>query len=269
MQRPGKKIRLDALLVQRGFYDSCDSAARSIYAGQVTSPRLINLKPGTMVTEHEELVVKKTGEFVSRGGVKLAAALDSFVIDVDGLHCVDIGTGSGGFTDCLLQRGATSVTAIDVGYGQFDWRLRQNQRVTLLERTNFTKLPAPAPDQAFDLAVVDLSFTKTSRLLSAIRNFIKLSGQAVILIKPQFELTEQQTQSSGFQAGVVTDPTLHTDVLNNFTDQATTAMLVTQGLIPSPIKGADGNREFLFWATRQGIPANIDIQTVVDLAAAT
>ena len=260
---PTQRIRLDELLVRRGHFADTESAARAIYAGEVTSPKTDDLKPGTVVLYDIELSVKKSRDFVSRGGQKLAHALDVFAIDVTGLCCIDIGAGSGGFTDCLLQRGATAVTAVDVGYGQFDWSLRHDVRVTLMERTNFSRLVPPVPEEAFDLAVVDLSFTRSSGLLGLIKRFVKPHGQILILVKPQFELSESLQQSDGFVAGVVVDSALHVEVLNQFMAKVDEAAITPRGLIPSPIKGAEGNHEFLFWATLGGIPVNIDIQEVV------
>ena len=219
-----------------------------------------------LVTENEELQVYEQKTYVSRGGVKLAFALDNYAINVAGLDCLDVGTGSGGFTDCLLKRGARSVTAIDVGYGQFDWRLRQDSRVKLFERTNFRYFPLPEANALYDLVVVDLSFTKTSALIAKIKSLINSGGQTIILIKPQFELSANQAASEGFQAGIVLEEKLHQEVLEQFLKQATLAGLVTYGLCPSPIKGADGNSEFLFWAKPSGIGANIDIEKVVRLS---
>jgi 23S rRNA (cytidine1920-2'-O)/16S rRNA (cytidine1409-2'-O)-methyltransferase len=262
-----KKTRLDALLVERGYYVDTDAAKRAIYAREVTSPSIEKLTPGLKVLESVQINVRTAEPYVSRGGLKLAAALAEFRIDVTRFRCIDIGAGSGGFSDCLLQNGAASVTAVDVGYGQFDWRLREDTRIKLLERTNFTKLEVPQAEQAFDLAVVDLSFTRTSRLLGRIRSFLSPEGQMVILIKPQFELSLKQQQSDGFQAGVVVDPELHLQVLEIFLAKAKASQITTRGLIPTPIKGADGNREFLFWGTLQGIDANIDLQDVIGSAS--
>ena len=271
---PGTKTRLDALLVSRGFYIDTASATRAILAGKVTSPEKSNLKPGLLVAADIELKVIPSRSYVSRGGEKLAAALSSFALDVNGLKCLDIGAGSGGFSDCLLQQGAATVLAIDVGYGQFDWLLRQDPRVTLLERTNFRTLQPsdlagliagqePQNLELFDLAVVDLSFIRSSHLLHHIKGFLKPAGQMIILIKPQFELPAELDGKPGFQHGVVSDPALHQQVLEAFLLSASEAGLVTNGLMPSPLKGPDGNREFLFWATLSGLPATIDVCQVI------
>jgi 23S rRNA (cytidine1920-2'-O)/16S rRNA (cytidine1409-2'-O)-methyltransferase len=263
---PYLKIRLDDLLVSQGWYADKDAAARAILAGDVTSPRLAHLKPGLKVSPDVPLSVRALRRYASRGGEKLEAALTQFGVCVAGLDCIDIGAGSGGFSDCLLSLGAASVTAVDVGYGQFDWRLRQDDRVTLLERTNFRTLPPPGPEAAFDLAVADLSFTRTSSLLSHVRDHLKPTGQALVLVKPQFELMQPQALGPGFANGVVIDPALHEQVLASFIDSAAAAGLVARGLIPSPLLGPDGNREFLFWATLAGRPATIDVRQAVAMA---
>jgi len=262
---PAQKIRLDTLLVNRGCFADRDSAARAILAGEVTSPALSNIKPGMLVMPDEELLVKRQKSFVSRGGEKLAAAIFGFQINVSGKRCLDIGAGSGGFTDCLLQNEAASVTAVDVGYGQFDYRLRNDPRVILLERTNFRNmaLPDSATGDAFDLAVVDLSFTKTSSLLRRIRQFLTADGELIALIKPQFELPDSLRDNPGFVNGVVVDPTLHNLVLSDFLTSVDNAGLKTRGLIPSPIKGADGNVEFLLWATVGGVEERVDVREVL------
>ena len=282
------KSRLDRLLVARGHYADIAAAARAILAGDVTSPQLDNLKPGMQVADDISLSVAEQKPYVSRGGLKLEAALDEFAIDVSGLTCFDIGAGSGGFTDCLLQRGARAVTAIDVGYGQFDWKLRRDSRVTLLERTNFRTLTRPDLIGSFDLAVVDLSFIKTSHLLTTIRQYLKPGGQMIVLVKPQFELATDSSGTpltaanpgdapqptanpdrpsprteSGFHDGVVSDPGLHEQVLNDFLARADAAGLAVRGLIPSPILGSQGNREFLFWAAISGESVAINVREVV------
>jgi len=259
-----QKTRLDALLVSRGDFADTDSAAKAILAGMVTSPKRGSLKPGMLVSPSDEFKVKERRQFVSRGGIKLAHALQTFAISVEGLRCIDIGAGSGGFTDCLLQNGAKAVTAVDVGYGQFDWKLRQDVRVELFERTNFLSLVPSKLSKVFDLAVVDLSFTKTSNLLRQISSFLKPDGQMLVLVKPQFELKSELASPPGFVRGVVHDKSLHRVVLEGFIDQAASVGLVTKGLVLSPIKGADGNTEFLFWATLKGLPANIDIPSLVE-----
>ncbi|MDR2956763.1 MAG: TlyA family RNA methyltransferase [Coriobacteriales bacterium] len=260
---PSAKVRLDDLLVERGFYPTVALAGRAVLAGEVTSPSISVLKPGMLVAFDIQLTVRPDKPYVSRGGEKLAAALIHFKIDTTGWHCLDIGAGSGGFTDCLLKNGAARVTAIDVGYGQFDWQLRQDPRVELLERTNFRMLAPIDLKDSFDFAVADLSFIRTSSLLALIRLFLKPTGQMVILIKPQFELPREQAYSPGCQGGIVVDRALHQHVLQDFLSSANKASLVPRGLISSPLKGADGNREFLFWATLTGIPATIDLQTIL------
>ncbi|MCL2339990.1 MAG: TlyA family RNA methyltransferase [Actinomycetia bacterium] len=269
-----EKLRLDELLVRRGWFADVAAAGRAIYAGTVSSPQQVNLKPGQLVPADLELQRKPEKTYVSRGGEKLAAALATFQLDVRGLNCLDLGASSGGFTDCLLQQGAATVTAVDVGYGQFAWRLRSDPRVRLLERTNFRILqPAdlvvdgpsagPLAISAFDLVVADLSFIRTSALLAHIRHFLVPTGQTVILIKPQFELPVDLANSPTFLGGVVRDPAWQELVLTNFLAAAQAAGFVARGLMASPLLGPDGNREFLFWATLRGIPATMDIPSLV------
>ena len=295
---PTEKIRLDALLVQRGCCADSDAATRAILAGDVTSPRLSGLKPGLLVSPDEELLIKADKPFASRGGQKLAAALAGFGIVVEGLDCLDVGAGSGGFTDCLLQRGAARVTAVDVGYGQFDWRLRQDRRVRLVERMNIRHWQPEEGLRSFDLVVVDLSFIRTSGLLGLLRGFLRPNGQLVVLVKPQFELAggargggraasgandagaasgaggvaagppapATSAGPPGFERGVVKDPALHKLVLDDFLRAAEQVGLVPRGLMSSPLKGADGNTEFLFWATLTGQPVVIDTAGFLEAA---
>jgi len=270
---PATKTRLDALLVARGYFADTASAARAILAGDVRSPNGVDLKPGLAVPEDIDLVVSTQKPYVSRGGLKLEAALNEFGIDAIGFRCIDIGAGSGGFTDCLLQHGAASVTAIDVGYGQFDWKLRQDSRVTLMERTNFRTMELTELIGTFDLAVVDLSFIRSSNLLARIASCLKPEGQMIVLVKPQFELSDRMAHTSdadalgelGYADGVVSDHRLHEQVLVGFLARANALGLVVRGLIPSPVSGIQGNREFLFWASLAGEGVTIDVKKVVEV----
>ncbi|MCL1879953.1 MAG: TlyA family RNA methyltransferase [Actinomycetia bacterium] len=263
------RIRLDDLLVLRGHFADRAAATRAIIAGEVTSEKRPALKPGTSVRTDEQLSIRESRRYVSRGGDKLACACEAWKLPCAGARCIDIGASSGGFTDCLLQHQAASVLAVDVGYGQFDWRLREDPRVQLMERTNIRKLALAMVGEAFDLAVVDLSFTRTSSLLAHICEFLKATGQMVVLVKPQFELASELiagTASHPFD-GVVRDRRLHIRVLEDFLAAAKAAGFVPHGLIPSPLTGPEGNVEFLFWASRGGSPATIDILEVVGLAS--
>ena len=261
------RIRLDDLLVKQGYYPDRETAVRAIFAGEVRSECQDKLKPGSLVRADSVYRVNSASRYVSRGGDKLAAAIAAWPVVVAGATCIDIGASSGGFTDCLLQHQAACVLAVDVGYGQFDWRLRQNSRVKVLERTNIRRLQPPAGICAFDLAVADLSFTRTSSLLAHLQNFLTPDGQIIVLVKPQFELTEATAggldgKASGFD-GVVRDAAQHILILENFMQAALACGLVPHGLMASPVKGPRGNSEFLFWASRSGSPVTIDIVGVV------
>ncbi len=187
---------------------------------------------------------------MSRGGVKLEAALRSFNIDVTGLMCLDVGASTGGFTDCLLQHGAKHVTAIDVGYGQFDWTLRNDARVEVIERTNIRHLDAGALPHPVDLACIDVSFISLKIVVPVVSQLIKQPGQIICLIKPQFEV------GKGFvgKGGVVRDPALHDAVIKDLTAAFEGFKLRVLGVIPSPIFGPKGNQEFLMYL-ELGVPA--------------
>jgi len=252
------KIRLDELAVQRGLAATTDEAARLLIAGALVSAGLANPKPGSLVVADSDIDLhlrRPPASYVSRGGQKLAAGLSHFALDVSGARCLDLGASTGGFTDCLLKHGAATVTAVDVGYGQFDFQLRQDPRVRLLERTNLRSLPQPTPDAAFDLIVADLSFTATSPLFCTLSTFLRPQGQLLVLIKPQFE--------TGQPTAVVTAAAEHQRILEAVLARATAAGLVARGLVHSPVKGPKGNIEFLFWATQTGKAATIDVHQVV------
>ncbi len=235
------KERLDRLLHQRGLVASRELGKRLIMAGEVTVDGQRVDKPGTQVPVDADLAVKTPPPYVSRGGFKLAAALDGFPISVAGIVAADVGACTGGFTDVLLQRGAVRVYAIDVGYGQLDWRLRQDERVVVLERTNARYLEALA--EPVDLVVADVSFISLKLILPPAVSWLKQGGQVLVLIKPQFEAGRRQVG----KGGVVRDPAVHRAVLEDLLSWAEAEQLGPQGLIRSPIKGPAGNIEFLVW----------------------
>jgi 23S rRNA (cytidine1920-2'-O)/16S rRNA (cytidine1409-2'-O)-methyltransferase len=233
------KQRLDSLLVERGLFPSREQARAAVLAGNVAVGGRPATKPGVSVAVDAPLEVAKRPRFVSRGGEKLDHALTVFGIDVRGLIAADIGASTGGFTDCLLQRGAARVYAVDVGYGLIDYRLRTDPRVVLLERTNarfLTSLPEP-----IDLAVVDVSFISLTKVLGAVRRLLRDDGEIVALIKPQFEARRQEVG----RGGIVRDPQTHAGVIGRVARWATDHGLRVRGLTTSPILGGEGNREFL------------------------
>lgn len=236
-----EKQRLDTLLVMRGLAESREKARGLIMAGDVLVDGAPANKPGRLVSSKAHLRVREALPYASRGGIKLAAALDAFGVDPSGLIAVDVGASTGGFTDCLLQRGADHVYAIDVGYGQMAWRLRNDSRVTLLERTNARYLEALPDGALVDLAVVDVSFISLRLVLPAVARFLRPTGQVIALIKPQFEAGRRQVGKNG----VVRDPAIHRQVLEDVLGWAATHGWCGEGLIPSPITGPKGNVEFL------------------------
>jgi 23S rRNA (cytidine1920-2'-O)/16S rRNA (cytidine1409-2'-O)-methyltransferase len=198
-------------------------------------------KAGQRVRDDAQITIDAPRRFVSRGGEKLEAALDGFTIDVHGLRALDVGASTGGFTDCLLQRGIAEVTAVDVGYGQLDWRLRNDPRVTVIERTNFRHLPDDAFVQPFDLIVIDTSFISLRTILARAAGYLAQAGRVVALVKPQFEAGRDRLGSKG----VVRDPAVHRAVLREVRDAAGALGLPMAALIASPLLGPAGNREFL------------------------
>lgn len=242
-----KKIRLDQLLVQRGLAETRSKAQALIMAGAVRVADLPGAKPGELVAPDSRLDVVEQLPYASRGGYKLAHALDVFGLAPAGLVALDAGASTGGFTHVLLQRGAARVYAVDVGYGLLDWRLRQDARVTVVERTNIrylAELPAAdAPAPLADCATIDVSFISLRLVLPAVQRLIAPAAWVVALIKPQFEAGAEQVGKSG----VVRDPAVHAAVLRAVLAFAAEAGLAPHGLARSPITGPAGNVEFLAW----------------------
>jgi 23S rRNA (cytidine1920-2'-O)/16S rRNA (cytidine1409-2'-O)-methyltransferase len=244
------KIRLDQLLLQHGLAPTLRKAQAMIAAGQV----LVNDQPadkaGSLFAEESRIRLKgKTCPYVSRGGLKLAAGLDHFRIDPTGFICADIGASTGGFTDCLLQRGAAKVYAIDVGYGQLAWKLRQDPRVVVMERTNARNLKIGDLDAPLDLAVIDASFISLKTLLPPLLGFFSGGIRVLALIKPQFEVGKGQLGTGG----VVRDRDLHEQVVGEIREFAGGIGLVPVGVCPSPILGPKGNREFLIYLVSEAV----------------
>ncbi len=236
------KERLDNLLVDRGLAPSREKARALIMAGQVVVGDHAADKAGQMVPLEAEIRLKgETNPFVSRGGLKLEKALRDFAIDVTGLVALDVGASTGGFTDCLLQRGAARVFAVDVGYGQLAWKLRDDRRVVNLEKTNIRYLEPATLGAVPDLAVIDASFISLDKVLPAVLRLIKNDGTIIALVKPQFEVGKGEVG----KGGVVRDEAKHRRVIETVSAEATTLGLTVRGVTESPITGSKGNREFL------------------------
>lgn len=264
MTKPDKQ-RLDTLLVELGLAESREKARALVMAGSVLLGEQPATKPSQLVTAAAAIHLKEELRYVSRGGLKLEAALDAFALDPAGWQVADIGASTGGFTDCLLQRGAARVYAIDVGYGQLAWKLRQDERVVLLERTNVRTVQALPEDARVALVVVDVSFIGLDLVLPAAARFVQPDGQAVVLIKPQFEAGKGMVG----KGGVVRDPAVHRAVLTRVLTWAGEHGWHPAGLIRSPITGPKGNIEFLAWLQRGMPDEHIDITHVIETVLAT
>ena len=241
-----KKDRIDALLVARGLCDSREQAKRLVLAGEVRSGDRIIDKPSTKIAEDAPLEVKEKQRYVGRGGLKLEGALDAFQIDPNGWVCIDVGASTGGFTDCLLQRGAVKVHAVDVGTNQLVWKLRNDPRVIVKEQFNARHMTPDDIGEKCRLAVTDLSFISLTKVLPAIFSVLEGGGTVVCLIKPQFELRREDIT----KGGIVRDPLLHERAVQKIREFVTQEFSCDwRGVIPSPITGMDGNQEFLAWIT--------------------
>jgi len=245
-----QKKRLDVLLVDKGLAPSRQRAQSLIMAGCILVDDQPVDKPGAMIFE-SAVIVNKGGDlpFVSRGGLKLQEALDFLDMDVSGYVCLDVGASTGGFTDCLLQRLAARVYAIDVGYGQLDWRLRQDPRVVVIERSNIRYATPEILPEPFDLITVDVSFISLKIVIPAVIPFLKQQGKILALIKPQFEVGKGEVG----KGGVVKDPALHEAVIADLSVFFSDAGFVPGPVIPSPILGPKGNREFIIYLTKKGL----------------
>jgi 23S rRNA (cytidine1920-2'-O)/16S rRNA (cytidine1409-2'-O)-methyltransferase len=235
------KERLDKLLLMRGLADTRAKAQSLILAGQVFSGKQRLDKAGQLVPIDIELTIKEPLPFVSRGGLKLAAALDHFNIEVMNAVCLDIGASTGGFTDCMLQRGAARVVAVDVGYGQLDWKLRQDPRVEVRENVNARYLSPDDFDERFDIVVADVSFISLTKILPVIPPLAQKPAIVITLIKPQFEVGREEVG----KGGIVRDEVSQKRVVEEIVSFAANLGMKCLGVMESPILGADGNREFL------------------------
>ena len=242
------RIRLDLALVQRGLCPSREQAKRLIMAGEVMLGDEVMSKPGWLVRDDALLKVKTPPRFVSRGGLKLEGALEHFGIDVTGLTAMDVGASTGGFTDCLLQRGAVKVYAFDVGTNQMVWKLRSDPRVVCRENFNVRHLQPEDVPELVDLIVGDVSFISLTLVLPGALSVLKPGGQALVLVKPQFELSRDEVG----KGGIVRESELHEKAcmrIRNFVEGR--PELEWRGLTESNIQGTDGNREFLAWFTKR------------------
>lgn len=241
------KERLDKLLVQRGLTSSRERARALILAGKVVVNDHRIDKAGAQVAKDAEIRLKAEDiPFVSRGGMKLDRALEEFGLNVTGVVAIDVGASTGGFTDCLLQRGATTVISVDVGYGQLAWKLQQDLRVVNLERTNIRHLKKDSLTAVPTLAVIDASFISLDKVLPPTLDLMAPDSMIIALIKPQFEVGRGQLG----KGGVVKDPELHKRVVERVEKLAVELGCVVNGVIESPILGPKGNKEFLIWLSR-------------------
>ena len=244
-----KKVRLDQLVFDLGLTESRERAKTTVMSGLVLVDGKRIDKPGTQVSPDSKIEVKGSAiPYVSRGGLKLEKALKVFHIDPTGMHCIDCGASTGGFTDVLLKNGAEKVFAVDVGYGQLAWSLRQDERVVNMERTNIRHISPEQIPEALDLAVADLSFISLKLVLPAISSVLKDKAELVCLIKPQFEAGKDEVGKKG----VVRDESVHLAVIESILDFVPTIGLTVLGLDYSPIKGPEGNIEYLCYMKKGG-----------------
>ena len=256
------KIRLDVAMTERGLAESRQKAQAIIMAGQVYVDGQKVDKAGAPVTAESSIEVRgKTLRYVSRGGLKLEKAMSCWPIRLEGAVCADIGASTGGFTDCMLQNGAELVYAVDVGYNQLDWRLRTDPRVVCMERTNARYLSPELIPEPLDFASVDVSFISLNLILPALRTVMAPAGQAVCLIKPQFEAGREKVGKKG----VVRDPAVHLEVLEHFLDHAAAARFTVLDVSYSPIRGPEGNIEYLGYLSAEEGPGRVpDLKELVE-----
>ena len=235
------KKRLDLVVIEKGLASSRQRAQALIMAGKVLVNNLIVDKSGTPVSPKDDIVLQEEDHpYVSRGGIKLEKALHTLGVDINGFVCLDVGASTGGFTDCLLHHGAGRVYAVDVGYGQLSWKLRQNPRVVVIERMNIRYIQPDTIPQLVDLVTIDVSFISLKNVVPEILKFMKKNAGILALIKPQFEVGKRNIG----KGGVVRDPDLHEKVIENLSEFFIKKHLFCEWVIPSPILGPKGNKEF-------------------------
>ena len=261
-----KKERIDCALVNRGLIESREKAKAIIMSGIVFVNNQKCDKAGDTVSEDDKIEIRgEKLKYVSRGGLKLEKAINAFNIMLDGLVCADIGASTGGFTDCMLQNGAKKVYSVDVGYGQLAWKLRTDNRVINLERTNFRYVTEKEIPESLDFASVDVSFISLSLILPVLHNLLKPSGRIVCLIKPQFEAGRENVGKKG----VVRDKSVHIAVIEKILDVAAQCGYSVLGLDFSPIKGPEGNIEYLCYLLKSDTPENLTNISAQDVVSAS
>lgn len=268
MQDKIKKQRLDVMLVDRGLAPSREKAKAIIMSGIVYVEGNKEDKAGSTFPENVNIEVKgSTLKYVSRGGLKLEKAMNSFPIELEGLTCMDVGSSTGGFTDCMLQNGATKVYAVDVGHGQLDWKLRNDPRVVCMEKTNIRYVVRDDIEDWIDFSSIDVSFISLTKVLEPVKNLLTEAGRIVCLIKPQFEAGREQVGKKG----VVRDKKVHKEVIEKVIAYANTIDLYPLMLDFSPVKGPEGNIEYLLYLSKNlkdkealGDNSSIDIDEVVE-----
>ena len=260
------KERLDVLLVNRGLAPSREKAKALIMAGDVFVDGQREDKAGAMFAQEVNVEVKgNTLRYVSRGGLKLEKAMQEFPIDLNGAVCMDIGASTGGFTDCMLQNGAAKVYSVDVGYGQFAWKLRQDERVVCMEKTNIRYVTRKDIDDDLDFASVDVSFISLTKVIKPAYDHLKDQGTMVCLIKPQFEAGKEKVGKKG----VVREPEIHLEVIQKVIEFAMETGFAVLGLSYSPIKGPEGNIEYLVYIRKEGqgkLDGEVCPEKIVNLA---
>lgn len=273
MQEKIKKERLDVLLVNRGLATSREKAKAIIMSGIVYVEGNKEDKAGTTFPENVNIEVKgNTLKYVSRGGLKLEKAMEEFGLSLDGMVCMDVGSSTGGFTDCMLQNGAVKVYSVDVGHGQLDWKLRNDDRVVVMEKTNIRYVTPEDIEDVLDFASIDVSFISLTKVLLPVRELLSENGCIVCLIKPQFEAGREKVGKKG----VVRDKKVHEEVIDMVVTYAKTIELYPVMLDFSPVKGPEGNIEYLLYLTKSkqdmealGAGSPIDIHEVVEASHVT
>lgn len=256
------KTRLDVLLVERGLQETRQRAQATIMSGLVYVNNQKVDKAGTSVPNDAEIEVRGNAlRYVSRGGLKLEKAMNTFGLKLDGCLCADIGASTGGFTDCMLQNGASKVYAVDVGYGQLDWKLRNDARVVCMERTNARYLDRGQIPDALDFASIDVSFISLKLILPAVRGVLKPGGHVACLVKPQFEAGREKVGKKG----VVRDPAVHLEVLERFLQHAKESGFTVLDITYSPIRGPEGNIEYLgYLESGEWVDKGFDLKALVE-----
>jgi len=245
-----KKQALDKILVKKGLVENLEEARPLIMAGKVVVNDHMIDKPGTLIDPQLPIRLKRSiSKFVSRGGEKIQAPIEAFNINIKNKTVIDVGASTGGFTDCVLQKGAGLVYAIDVGYGQLAWKLQQDVRVNNIERKNIRDLGSSELDRSPDLAVIDASFISLKKILPKVVSLLNNNGEILALIKPQFEARKEEVETGG----IVRDERLYREIAKDIISEAKKLSLMVAGLMESPIKGQKGNREFFIYLKKSNI----------------